>query len=74
MSKVIEINCTTGESIERDMTPEELESQAAMQAKAEEDRASAEAEAAQVAADKAAAVAALVALGLTEAQIAALSK
>lgn len=38
MSKVIEIDCSTGESIERDMTPAELEAQAAMQAQAEADR------------------------------------
>lgn len=38
MSKVIEIDCSTGESIERDMTPAELEAQAAMAAQAEADR------------------------------------
>ena len=38
MSKVIEIDCSTGESVERDMTPAELEAQAAMQAQAEADR------------------------------------
>jgi hypothetical protein len=36
MSKVIEIDCSTGESVERDMTPAELEAQAAMQAQASE--------------------------------------
>lgn len=38
MSKVIEINCETGISTERDMTEAELAAQAAMQAEAEADR------------------------------------
>jgi hypothetical protein len=38
MSKVIEIDCSTGISIERDMTEAELEAQAAMAAQAEADR------------------------------------
>ena len=61
MSKVIEIDCTTGESIERDMTPAELEAQAAMQAEAEANRLAAEAEAARVDALKVSARAKLVA-------------
>lgn len=61
MSKVIEIDCSTGESIERDMTQAELEAQAAMQAQAETERAAAEAEAARVADLKASAKAKLVA-------------
>lgn len=61
MSKVIEINCETGESIERDMTPAELEAQAAMQAQAEADRAAEQAEADAKAALKASAKAKLVA-------------
>ena len=61
MSKVIEINCETGESVERDMTEAELEAQVAMQAQAQADRAAAEAEAARVADLKASAKAKLVA-------------
>jgi hypothetical protein len=61
MSKVIEIDCSTGESIERDMTPAELEAQAAMAAQAESDRLAAEAEAARVEALKVSARAKLVA-------------
>lgn len=61
MSKVIEIDCATGISTERDMTQAELEAQAAMQAQAEADRVAAEAEAARVADLKASAKAKLVA-------------
>jgi hypothetical protein len=39
MSKVIEVDCSTGISTERDMTEAELAAQAAMQAQAEENRA-----------------------------------
>jgi len=74
MSKVIEIDCSTGESIERDMTPAELEAQAAMQAEAKRNRAAeTEAKAASEAA-KASAIAKLSALGLTAEEIAALTK
>lgn len=61
MSKVIEIDCSTGESIERDMTPAELEAQAAMQAQAEEARAAEDAARAALDALKASAKAKLVA-------------
>lgn len=74
MSKVIEIDCSTGESVERDMTPAELEAQAAMQAQAEADRAAAEAEAQAIADAKASAQAKLAALGLTPDEISALTK
>ena len=74
MATVIEINCETGESIERDMTPDELAAQEAMAAQAEANRVAAEAEAAAVAAAKASAEAKLAALGLTAEEIAALSK
>ena len=74
MSKVIEIDCSTGESVERDMTPAELEAQAAMAAQAEADRAEAEATATAQAEAKASATAKLSALGLTAEEIAALSK
>ena len=74
MSKVIEIDCSTGVSVERDMTPAELEAQAAMAAQAEADRAEAERIAAETQAAKASAEAKLAALGLTAEEIAALSK
>jgi hypothetical protein len=72
MSKVIEIDCSTGISTERDMTQTELDAQTAMQAQFEADRAAAEAEAAAKAAAKASAEAKLAALGLTAEEIAAL--
>lgn len=74
MSKVIEIDCSTGESVERDMTPAELEAQAAMQAQAEANRLAQEEAAAAQAEAKASAEAKLAALGLTADEIAALSK
>jgi hypothetical protein len=61
MSKVIEIDCSTGISTERDMTPAELEAQAAMQAQAEADRLAQEEAASALAALKASARAKLVA-------------
>ena len=74
MSKVIEIDCSTGESVERDMTPAELEAQAQMQAQAEADRLAAESEAQAIADAKASAQAKLAALGLTPDEISALTK
>ena len=74
MSKVIEIDCSTGESIERDMTEAELAAMAAMQAQAEEQRAAEDAAKAASDAAKASATAKLSALGLTAEEIAALSK
>jgi hypothetical protein len=74
MSKVIEVNCETGESIERDMTSAELEAQAAMQAEAERNRAADDAAKAASDAAKASAVSKLSALGLTADEIAALTK
>jgi hypothetical protein len=61
MSKVIEIDCSTGISTERDMTEAELEAQAAMQAQAEVDRLAQEEAASALAALKASARAKLVA-------------
>jgi hypothetical protein len=61
MSKVIEIDCSTGISTERDMTEAELEAQAAMQAQAEADRLAQEEAASALAALKASARAKLVA-------------
>ncbi len=72
MSKVIEIDCSTGESVERDMTEAELEAQAAMQAQAEEHRAAEDAAKAASDAAKASAVSKLSALGLTADEVAAL--
>ena len=72
MSKVIEVDCSTGVSIERDMTQAELDAQAEMQAQLAEQQAAAEAEAAAKAAAKASAEAKLAALGLTADEIAAL--
>jgi dephospho-CoA kinase len=74
MSKVIEIDCSTGVSVEREMTEAELAAQAAMQTEAEQaSEAETEAKAASDAA-KASATAKLSALGLTADEIAALTK
>jgi len=72
--KKIVVNCETGEQTEVPLTAEEIAQREADAAAYAEQQAIAEAEAAQIASDKADAIAALVALGLTEAQIAALSK
>jgi hypothetical protein len=73
MSKIIEVDCSTGISTERDMTPAELETQTAMQAQAEADRVAAEAQAQATADAKASAQTKLAALGLTADEIAALT-
>lgn len=73
ISKLI-VDCSTGEQTIVPLTAEEIAQREADAAAYAEQQAAAEAEASQIAEDKAAAVAALVALGLTEAQIAALSK
>jgi hypothetical protein len=63
MTTAIEVNCTTGEVIERPLTAEELAANEAAAAQAEADRAAAEVEAAA----KAEAKATLLAkLGITE--------
>jgi hypothetical protein len=54
MTKAIEVNCTTGEVTERDLTADELQAQADSAAQAEADRLAAEAEAAEKATAKAA--------------------
>tara|TARA_R110000868_G_scaffold8978_3_gene45480 strand:- start:1347 stop:1562 length:216 start_codon:yes stop_codon:yes gene_type:complete len=46
MAKAIEVNCTTGEVTERDLTAAELQAQADAQAQAEAERIQAEADAA----------------------------
>ena len=70
----IEVNCTTGEVIERPLTAEEIAANEAAAAQAEADRLVREAEAATVAAAKEAAHVKLAALGLTAEEIAALGK
>ena len=74
MTKAIEVNCTTGEVTERDLTPDEIAANEAAALAAADQQAAAEAEAAAVAAAKAAGQAKLTALGLTAEEIAALSK
>jgi hypothetical protein len=69
----IEVNCETGEVIERPLTAEEITAQEAATAQAEADRVTAEAEATAVAEAKASAESKLAALGLTAEEIAALS-
>jgi hypothetical protein len=74
MSQVVEINCETGEQIVRDMTAAEIEQRnsdnaAELSRKAAEQAAIAAAEAARESAR-----AKLAALGLTEAEVAALVK
>lgn len=74
MTTAIEVNCTTGEVIERPLTAEELaqrEADAAAHAAQEAEREAAEAAAL---AAKESANAKLAALGLTAEEIAALSK
>ena len=70
----IEVNCETGEVIERPLTAEEIAEREAEALKAAEEQAQREAEEAQKAQDRADAIAALEGLGLTEAQINALIK
>lgn len=74
MSKVIEVDCSTGISTEREMTAAEVATQKAMQADQAARQHEAETEAAAVAEAKASAEAKLAALGLTAEEIAALSK
>lgn len=72
--KAVEINCETGEVVERPLTAEEISANEAAAAQAEADRLAREAEAAAVTAAKEAAHAKLAALGLSADEIAALSK
>lgn len=73
LTKIV-VNCETGVTEELPLTAEEIAQREADAAAWAVEQAAREAEAAQIAADKQAAIDALVALGLTEAQIAALSK
>jgi hypothetical protein len=70
--KVVEVDCSTGITTERDMTAEEIANMQAMQAEAEARRQAEEEAAAAKAAAKASAEAKLAALGLTADEIAAL--
>jgi hypothetical protein len=70
----IEVNCETGEVIERPLTAEEIAANEAAAAQAAAAAHEAEAAAAEVAAAKEAAHAKLATLGLTADEIAALSK
>lgn len=70
--KVVEVDCSTGITTERDMTAEEIANMQAMQAEAEARRQAEEEAAAAKAAAKASAEAKLSALGLTADEIAAL--
>jgi hypothetical protein len=72
MTTAIEINCETGEVIERPLTADEIKANEAAQAKAEADRLEIEAEEASKAQAKASAEAKLSKLGLTAAEINAL--
>jgi hypothetical protein len=74
MTTAIEINCETGEVIERPLTAEEIAANEAAATQAAAEAHEAEAEAAAVAEAKANAEAKLAALGLTAEEIAALSK
>ena len=74
MTTAIEINCETGEVIERPLTADEIAANEAAAAQAEADRVTREAEAAAVQAAKEAAHSKLAALGLTPEEISALSK
>jgi hypothetical protein len=74
MTTAIEINCTTGEVIERPLTAEEIAANEAAVAQAAAEAHEAEVAAAAVAEAKANAQAKLAALGLTAEEIAALTK
>ena len=69
MAKAIEVNCTTGEVTERDLTADELQAQADAQVQAELDQAADEALKAQKQSDKEAIAAKL---GLTSEELAKL--
>ena len=73
MTHAIEVNCATGEVIERPLTAEEISDREAMAAAAEADRLAAEAQAQAAAEAKASATAKLAALGLTADEISALT-
>jgi len=73
MTMAIEVNCETGEVIERPLTQEEISANEAAAAQAVLDQATREAEALAVEQAKASAVAKLSSLGLTPDEISALT-
>jgi len=73
MATVIEIDCTTGVSTERDMTPDEIAAQEKMAADMAAQQAEQEAQVQAKADAKASAAAKLAALGLTADEVAALT-
>ena len=74
MTTAIEVNCETGEVIERPLTADEIAANEATAAQAEADRLAREATETAAQAAKESAQAKLAALGLTAEEIAALSK
>jgi hypothetical protein len=72
LTKVI-VDCSTGEQTVEPLTAQEISELEASRARAESDRAAAEAEAAVKAEIKASAIAKLAALGLTEEEAAAIA-
>jgi hypothetical protein len=74
MTTAIEVNCETGEVIERPLTADELAANEAAAATAEAERVAQEAQALAVEQAKASAVAKLSSLGLTPDEISALTK
>jgi hypothetical protein len=74
MTTAIEINCATGEVIERPLTADEIAANEAAAATAEADRLEREALALAAEQAKASAVAKLASLGLTPDEISALTK
>jgi hypothetical protein len=74
MSQVVEINCETGEQIVRDMTAAEIEQRNSDNAAELSRKAAEQAEIAAAEASRESARAKLAALGLTEAEVAALVK
>ena len=73
MTMAIEVNCETGEVIERPLTQEEISANEAAAATAEAERVAREQEALAVEQAKASAVAKLSSLGLTADEISALT-
>lgn len=73
MTTAIEVNCETGEVIERPLTADEIAANEAAAATAEADRLARETEALAVEQAKASAVAKLSSLGLTPDEISALT-
>jgi hypothetical protein len=70
----VEVNCTTGEVVERPLTAEEISDREAQAAAAAIEQAAREAEATATAEAKASGIAKLLALGLTEEEANALIK